>query len=1230
MAGYRINGPLIAGDVSNLSTIRGNTIVGGSTNTTTLSNSAVAIGGSLSTSVLSGIGCVDIAGSSTTATILGDGGVCVSASALVGTSSADTNLVVIGGSNTTIAGSGSVAAGPSALTKLYQPANPKMFVMGSPVITKTGTSFSSPPLTAAALSGGSIEFTTAPGAYTMPSSSDLCIELLDTSLTSFTGTPRHTFCVNFYNNSGGVCTIATGAGQTLTNTTSPVSLANGESRTWVFTFLTPTSMLVEDSSPLTMVSLTNAGTTSLVNNGVSPNLATKGLINGTAIGFTTTATDVTITNTGVTSITGTTDQVIASAATGPVTLSLPQNIAPTSTPTFAEVTITGTVTNPTDAATKQYVDTVAMGLNVHAAVEAATTVNLNAFYTNGTPDTSGGLGIGATLTSNVNQDINTAAIIDGYTGFIVTARVLVKNQASQIANGIYTITDLGSGGTPWILTRATDYDDSTLYQVGAGDLVFVAEGLTQASTFWVQTNVGTGVSPDHIIIGTDNIVFSQFGGPGTYTAGNGLTLTANQFSLISPVTPANGGTGTITPPIAGQIPIGTAGNVYTPASLTAGTAIGIVSASGSITINNTGVTSISGTPSEIVATPSTGSVTLGLPPAVVISSTLTVSGLTQNAFIYSGFAGLISSTAAATDGQLLIGSTLAAPVAATLSAGPGITITNGPGTIQIAGSGVTSVTGTAFQVTASPTTGAVVVGLPPAVVISSTLTVSGLTPNAFIYSGFGGLISSTATAGDGQILIGSTGGAPVLSSISAGNGMVVTNGSGTIAVSVLEPFYTSNSRAIISGTGNTLTGVSSTSGGGIFGGNAINPTISAASGSVTVGGASTTSTPTLGGTGNVCVGSNGANGFALTGSGNVVVGSSSLAATLNGTGCVVVGSSSIASSAIIAGTGNVVVGSNAAFTGVTGFNASSSGNVVIASSAFTGSFGASAIGCSVVGGTSSSTTLNGTGSVSAGGYLNVGSLSGNGSSRLGGNANTTTISGDGATMCGGIGNAGTMTGNGVASIGGNANTLALTTNGGTNIGGSSKTITIDGSGCVAIAAGGEVGTGITQNCVLIGGSGTTFSTSAVLDGSVCIGSSTAVQTFAPSQPSTFIKANPFFGMIRTVYTSINISPTAAEMIGGYLVCNPSVPVSDGTLTFPSAGSIYSAYVCAVAGFNLNMSFTFAIANRKSAGSTLTLAPGTGISIFGSNVMFGTAGTNSAKIMMMIFTSPTTAEVITNF
>lgn len=64
----------------------------------------------------------------------------------------------------------------------------------------------------------------------------------------------------------------------------------------------------------------------------------------------------------------------------------------------------------------------------------------------------------------------------------------------------------------------------------------------------------------------------------------------------------------------------------------------------------------------------------------------TVSGLTANSFLYSGAGGALSTTTAPTDGQLLIGSTGVAPVAATLTGTANrVSVTNGPGSITISG-----------------------------------------------------------------------------------------------------------------------------------------------------------------------------------------------------------------------------------------------------------------------------------------------------------------------------------------------------------------------------------------------------------------------------------------------------------------------------------------------------------------------------------------------------------------
>jgi len=64
--------------------------------------------------------------------------------------------------------------------------------------------------------------------------------------------------------------------------------------------------------------------------------------------------------------------------------------------------------------------------------------------------------------------------------------------------------------------------------------------------------------------------------------------------------------------------------------------------------------------------------------------THTAGALTANSFVFGNGTDDIKATAAATNGQLLIGSTSANPVAATLTPGSGISVTNGAGSITLA------------------------------------------------------------------------------------------------------------------------------------------------------------------------------------------------------------------------------------------------------------------------------------------------------------------------------------------------------------------------------------------------------------------------------------------------------------------------------------------------------------------------------------------------------------------
>jgi hypothetical protein len=142
-----------------------------------------------------------------------------------------------------------------------------------------------------------------------------------------------------------------------------------------------------------------------------------------------------------------------------------------------------------DAATKNYVDSTAQGLDVKASVKAATTGN---------------------ITLSAPQTIDGVSVIAG-------DRVLVKNQTAASANGIYLV----AAGS-W--TRTTDMD---AWDDFPGAFTFVEEGTTQADSGWVCTVNAGGT------LGTTPITWSQFSGAGTYTAGTGLTLTGGVFSITN-------------------------------------------------------------------------------------------------------------------------------------------------------------------------------------------------------------------------------------------------------------------------------------------------------------------------------------------------------------------------------------------------------------------------------------------------------------------------------------------------------------------------------------------------------------------------------------------------------------------------------------------------------------------------------------------------------------------------
>jgi hypothetical protein len=305
-----------------------------------------------------------------------------------------------------------------------------------------------------------------------------------------------------------------------------------------------------------------------------------------------------------TNLTGTASGLTAGAVTVPAAL----GSSTATTQTQAD--------NSTKLATTAYVDRAVLGQNYKEAVKYASIAALpSIIYANGSS------GVGATLTG-----VALAAISLDSSSPSVNDRVLIKNQASSFQNGIYTVTATGSGIAVFVLTRATDADSSVEYKTG--DSVFVTAGSTLANTTWAYTGV------DSPTIGTDAITYAQVAGPGSFTAGNGISIsgvsiaidtsvtvdkttaqTLTNKTLTTPIISSISNTGTITLPTSTDTLVGKATtDTFTNKTYdTAGTG-------NSFSINGVAATANTGTGSVVRATsPTLVTPTLGVATATSIN-----------------------------------------------------------------------------------------------------------------------------------------------------------------------------------------------------------------------------------------------------------------------------------------------------------------------------------------------------------------------------------------------------------------------------------------------------------------------------------------------------------------------------------------------------------------------------------------------------------------------------------
>lgn len=156
---------------------------------------------------------------------------------------------------------------------------------------------------------------------------------------------------------------------------------------------------------------------------------------------------------------------------------------------------------PTALAVRTFVQNQQTGMQWKNAVRAATTV------------------AGTLASSFENGDT-----VDGVV-LATNDRIIIKNQTDAKENGYYTV---NASGAP---TRATDAD------TGAEILnatALVTAGTANANTVWTCNNISAPT------IGVSNITFAQVNAANTYTAGTGLGLAGNTFSIDSTVTTLTG------------------------------------------------------------------------------------------------------------------------------------------------------------------------------------------------------------------------------------------------------------------------------------------------------------------------------------------------------------------------------------------------------------------------------------------------------------------------------------------------------------------------------------------------------------------------------------------------------------------------------------------------------------------------------------------------------------------
>jgi hypothetical protein len=352
----------------------------------------------------------------------------------------------------------------------------------------------------------------------------------------------------------------------------------------------------------------------------------------------------------------------------------------------------------------------------------------------------------------------------------LASRVLIKNESNGAYNGIYTVTSIGSGAAGWVLTRATDYDSSgTGYnEIDQGDLTLVLYGTANTNTQWIQT------TPLPITVGTTALTFVQFGAPLVYTAGTGLSLIGQQFSIANTsVTAATYGSASQVPVLAVNAQGQLTSVTNTSIAIAAGAVSGLAASATTDTTNASNISS-----GTLGTARLSGSYT-------GITGVGTLAAGTWNGSAIGVAYGGTGLTATPTNGQLAIGNGTGYTLA-TLTAGTNVSISNTAGGITIS---------------ATPSAGGTVTSV--AMTVPSFLSVSGspITTSGTLAVTLSGTALPVANGGTG---------ATTLTGYVYGNGTSAMTASTTIPNTAITGLGTMSTQAAsgVAITGGTIDGTS--------------------------------------------------------------------------------------------------------------------------------------------------------------------------------------------------------------------------------------------------------------------------------------------------------------------------------------------------------------------------------------------------------------------------------------